>query len=104
MDERRKNAYRYLLYQFMLDIRTTPIFESALPADWTAELRDNRLRYSGSVAYLLHNFALQAATDFVDFDEERFWRNIEACNQIGPKDYLSHFRKVFHMFLEGRIN
>ncbi|MCB2376103.1 hypothetical protein LGH70_00805 [Hymenobacter sp. BT635] len=56
------------------------------------------------MAYLLHNFALQAATDFVGFNEEKFWTNIEAYNQSGPTGYLSHFRKVFDMFLEGRIS
>lgn len=104
MEEKRKNAYRYLLYQFLLDIRTTPIFESALPSTWTDEQRDDRLKYAGSVAYLLHNFALQAATDFVGFDEAGFWANIETYNQREPKGYLTHFRYVFDGFLEGRFS
>jgi hypothetical protein len=97
MEPHRKRAYRYLLYQFLLDIRTTPTPDSA------AHLTDHQCRshvnYAGAVAYLLHNFALFAANDFVDFDEAAFWRSIEHFSQAMPRLSLMHFKKVFDFAL-----
>jgi hypothetical protein len=100
MEPHRKRAYRYLLYQFLIDIRTTPT------ADNTAHLTEqqcrNHLNYAGGVAYLLHNFALAAADEFIGFDEEAFWQMVENFSQKFPKMSILHFKKVFEMALAER--
>jgi hypothetical protein len=97
MEPHRKRAYRYLLYQFLLDIRTTPTPNSS--AHLTDQQCRNQVNYSGAVAYLLHNFAFSAANDFAGFDEDAFWRDIERFSRAIPQLSVMHFRKVFEMAL-----
>jgi hypothetical protein len=97
MGPHRKRAYRYLLYQFLLDIRTTPTPDSA--AHLTDQQCRNQVNYSGAVSYLLHNFALSAANDFVDFNEAAFWRDIEHFSQAMPQLSVMHFKKAFDFAL-----
>ena len=97
MEPHRKRAYRYLLYQFLLDIRTTPTPDSS------AHLTDQQCRgmvnYSGAVAYLLHHFALAAAEDFIAFDEAEFWRGLDHFSQAIPQLSVMHFKKAFEFAL-----
>ncbi|MBF9239175.1 hypothetical protein I2I05_17355 [Hymenobacter sp. BT683] len=97
MEHHRKRAYRYLLYQFLLDIRTAPTPDSS--AYFTDEQCRNQVNYAGAVAYLLHNFALAAADDFIAFDEATFWQGIESFSQANPQLSVLHFKKVFEMAL-----
>jgi hypothetical protein len=89
MDEKRKAAYRSIIYQFLLDVRTFP---SPLLDDTQALMIG---RFAGPVAYQLHNLALASVTDFNSFDEASFWGNIDAFNQRNPDTHISHYRKVF---------
>jgi hypothetical protein len=73
MDERRKDAYRYLLYWAMLDIRPIAWLRLQNPLRWPGESR--RIHRAGAVADRLPNPALFASLDFVHFDEEWFWRD-----------------------------
>ena len=93
MEENRKKAYRYLLYAFMLDIRTIPIDNSA--NSMTEEQRVKYINYAGAVAYLLHNFSLTVSNDFEGFDEQQFWYSIDFFNQKNPAIAVSHFKQIF---------
>ncbi len=102
MDGTRKQAYRYLLYWAMLDIR--PIAWIRLdtrqmlnPWHWrqVARLR----RRAGVIADWLHNLALFSALDFEGFDEEWFWRELEAFNRRNPEYGLMHYRERFERHL-----
>jgi hypothetical protein len=66
MDNRRKAAYRSIVHQFLLDVRTVPL---PLTDD---EQAISIGRFAGPVAYQLHNLALASVNDFTGFDEEAF--------------------------------
>jgi len=72
MDERRKNAYRYLLYWATLDIRTIAWLRFRNPLRWPDLIR--RVRQAGALADWFHNLALYSSLDFARFDEECFWK------------------------------
>jgi len=92
MDDNRKNAYRYLLYHFLLEIRTIPTPDQP---PFSLEQLEKRSYYAGAVAYRLHNFALAVASDFTGFCEEDFWAGLRHFSASNPKIDLSHYRKVF---------
>ncbi|MCR5888663.1 hypothetical protein LRS06_12980 [Hymenobacter sp. J193] len=96
MDEIRKAAYRHILYQFLLDVRTEPV---PLMDDERAIIKG---KYAGPVAYQLHNLALASVNDFVDFDESHFWASINGFNQRNPDTTILHFRVVFERFLRSK--
>lgn len=83
-------AYRYLLYQATLEIRS--IGES--PAE---------LRRAAAIAYWLHNLALYSAHDFDGFQEESFWHDYEMLNEKNPDYHLSNFKDVFERVLSENI-
>ncbi|QIL75899.1 hypothetical protein [Hymenobacter sp. HDW8] len=93
MEDNKKKAYRYLLYAFILDLRTIPVDGTA--DSLTEEMRIKYISYAGAVAYLLHNFALTASNDFEDFDEQQFWYSIDCFNQKNPAIAASHFKQIF---------
>ncbi|WP_169515035.1 hypothetical protein [Hymenobacter norwichensis] len=97
MDANRKNAYRYLLYQFLIEVRTVPVPPSPQPFDTaTFEWLAKRNYYTGAVAYQLHNFGLAVANDFTDFDEEHFWAGLEHFSNQNPEIPLAtRYRTVF---------
>jgi hypothetical protein len=98
VNERRKNAYRYLLYQAMLEIR--PI-QWVTPRGWRAwsllHLRRHwrRAEYAGAVADWLHNLAFFAAFDFDRFREDWFWRDFETIRSQFPEFNLERYREHF---------
>jgi hypothetical protein len=99
MDDRRKNAYRYLLYWAMLDIR--PIawlrwfhgWRVLNPFDWRWKFR--MVRYAGSLADSLHNLALFSSIDFEGFDEDWFWKDLECVNTRYPDFAPGRYRGIF---------
>jgi hypothetical protein len=97
MDADRKNAYRYLLYQFLIEIRTVPIPPSPEKFNTaTFEWLVKRNYYTGAIAYHLHNFALAAANDFIGFNEEHFWVGLEHFSVRNPEIPLAtRYRTVF---------
>ncbi len=102
MDDHRKNAYRYLLYWAMLDIRPIAWFSVRWwhlwnPLYWRRELRF--IRKAGALADWLHNLAFFASSEFERFDEEWFWRDFESIQSRYPAFELSRYRAVF----EGRL-
>ncbi|MEI6232574.1 MAG: hypothetical protein WCT04_05950 [Planctomycetota bacterium] len=101
MDDNRKNAYRYLIYWAMLDIRPIewithrPFYLLNPFALWSALRRVSR---AGAIACWLHNLAAASAMDFKGFDEGWFWREYEQRNrEVGG---LSHYRTIFDQRLE----
>jgi hypothetical protein len=95
MDEKRKAAYRSILYQFLLDVRTVPM--PLLDDEQAAGIG----RYAGPVAYQLHNLALASVQDFVGFNEAAFWLGIDAFNSRNPSTEISHYRRVFEWELSA---
>lgn len=100
MDERRKQAYRYLLYWAMLDIR--PIMwlprrwlRLFSPMFWAKDMR--RIARAGTIAESMHNLALFSSLDFIRFDEERFWQDFQ---RLSGHDDLSLYRSVFEQRLQ----
>lgn len=98
MDEVRKNAYRHLLYQAMLDIRMfcqSRGSKSYNPLVWRRQYRDSRI--AGAIADWLHNLAFYAARDFVGFDEAWFWKEYDHLSRryaaIGSDGYLNYRRR-----------
>ena len=104
MDERRKRAYRYLLYYAMLDIRPIAWIRFSFlqvlnPFSW--QHLKNRARMAGSVADCFHNLALFSALDFVRFDEDWFWRGME--NSRRPKIDVALYRARFEQKLNEPV-
>ena len=76
LTEHEKAAYRYLLYQAMLDIRM--LCQPRLswnPLDWQQQYQSNFI--AGRIADCLHNMAMYAAQDFRGFDAVWFWRGYD---------------------------
>jgi hypothetical protein len=104
MDERRKQAYRYLLYYAMLDIRPLAwmpfgFFRFLNPFSWRTT--SWRVRRAGVIADWLHNLALFSALDFQRFDEKWFWRDLGNCADMHPDLELTAYKGVFERELSG---
>jgi hypothetical protein len=98
VDERRKNAYRWLLYWAMLDIRGLQWAGNRWrhrlnPLCWWSNSRE--VRTAGAIADWLHNLALFSALDFARFDEEYFWRDYQRLLGHHPGARLEHYRTEF---------
>jgi hypothetical protein len=96
LTEHQKDAYRYLLYWAMLDIRNKcqpRLKESYNPLTWRQRYRESRV--AGAVADWLHNLALYSAGDFNGFDEERFWREFKGMSKRLTTVDFTHYRTTF---------
>ena len=95
MDQHRINAYRYLLYWAMLEIRPLrcqPYGASWFnPLPWLRHIR--RVRELGELAEWLHNMADFSRRDFIDFDEQRFWNEFNQLRTTHPA--LAYYRSLF---------
>jgi hypothetical protein len=102
MDGTRKNAYRYLLYWAMLEIRPIAwarlgILRMLNPLHWRAETR--RIRRAGVIADWLHNLAMFSALHFERFDEEWFWRELDFLNKRHPEYELMLYKGRFEQHM-----
>ena len=95
MDDARKNAYRYLLYWAMLDIRQIAWLRPRWwnPFSVAKELR--RARLAGSIADCMHNLAMFAAYDFDRFEEDWFWPELEDLQKRYPDFDSARYRNRF---------
>ncbi len=93
MDDKRKAAYRKILYHFLIQLKAPEI-----PDDSTAATIG---RYAGPVAYALHNFALASSNDFVMFDETAFWELLTAWDKRYPEIGFINFRTLFEQDLSS---
>ena len=89
MDALRKAAYRGILYNFLLNIRTIP-----------TPLMNNKQaitigKFAGPVAYQLHNLALASVNDFAGFQEAHFWHSLDTFNANNPDTQITHLRVQF---------
>lgn len=102
MIEKKKQAYRRLLYMAMLDIR---------PLQWTGRGWQQRLNLFswwssskrvltvGYIAEWLHNLALFSSLDFNHFDEDRFWADYQWLLGQQPNEGLEKYRTEFERCL-----
>jgi hypothetical protein len=98
MGEQRKQAYRYLLYWAMLEIRPLQWlsgrgWRSWNPFYWRREAR--RIQCAGAIADWLHNLALYSSLDFRGFNEEWFWRHFETARSAFSEFGLERYRDLF---------
>ena len=95
MDESRQNAYRYLLYWAICDIRQVAWlrFRWWNPLSWSRNQR--RVRIAGETANWLHNLALYASLDFESFDEGRFWVDGERLKKLAPQCVENRYQHIF---------
>lgn len=76
MDERKKAAYRHLLYRMCQDLRhVSPYGRSPMEALYNLfrAKQFRTLHYANHLGDAFHNLADFSARDFVGFDEEHFW-------------------------------
>ncbi len=100
MDDVRKNAYRFLLYEALVEIRMVGWRgHSPLSALNPFALRRSVL-HMRDVADWVHNLARFAADDFHQFDEAYFWREYDVLVSRGGR--LSDYRQVFERELVRR--
>jgi hypothetical protein len=98
VDESRKDAYRFLLYYAMLDIRPIAWLLPRGLHSWNLfswRKRSRRILYAGVLADCLHNLALFAAQDFARFDEECFWRDLLNTHERYPDLDLARYKTIF---------
>ena len=98
MDEQRKNAYRYLLYWAMLNLRmlawSAPRWWQWFnPFVWRRQSRV--LGYVGELADWMHNMASSASADFKGFNEAWFWEDLEVLQQRYPEFHPTRYRGRF---------
>ncbi len=76
LTEHEKAAYRYLLYQAMLDIRILcqPRLSISI-REWRRQYRNSRI--AGRTANWLHNLAHCSVNDFHGFDAYWFWQEYD---------------------------
>lgn len=100
MNQPRKDAYRYVLYWAMLDIRPLAWYRFHWwnPFRWRWNIR--RIRYAGDLADCLHNLAMFASVEFEGFQEDWFWKELESLESRFPEFSPSRFRSVFDRRLE----
>ena len=111
MDTHRKNAYRYLLYWAMLDIRMMTWcnylhgWRKLNPLNWRRYM--HAMRLAAGLADWLHNLAPYASEDFTGFDEDRFWRDCEGvtrrCPDFNPKCYRDIFEERLRQLEAGHM-
>ena len=110
MDRARKDAYRWLLYVAMLELRVLQL-QLAQGSRWRflnpfyLRRRAAGVRRSIAVTEALHNLAQFAATDFDGFNEVNFWKDIDSLthHRTGwQSDYRMEFeRRLSELRAEG---
>lgn len=80
MEESKRKAYLVLNYQALLDIKNS------------GEFNVNNYNRVFRIAHAFHNLALSITEDFVGFNEENFWSNVNGLE----RDFgLIHYRELF---------
>ncbi|MBC8143432.1 MAG: hypothetical protein H7Y38_18545 [Armatimonadetes bacterium] len=105
MDERRKAAYRYLLYRVCLSLRGSAPFGRTSDEAFTrlTQHRDERttVHHAWHLAEAFHNLAEFSAHDFAGFKEEWFWGEIDTLKRyIG--DAANQYKNIFDDCLTGK--
>lgn len=104
MDEKRKAAYRYLLYWFCLELRSTaPWGRDGWEAFWSLFKRYSRIKtlhYAHALGEAFHNLADFSHRDFIGFDEEHFWRIDMGIQERYTANKGLSYRKIFDDYLK----
>jgi hypothetical protein len=79
MEDKKKNAYKFLIYQAFLDIKNSRNHKEAF-----------------RIAYAFHNLAELLTKDFEGMNEVNFW---EIMNVLDKEFGLNHYRKLFESTL-----
>ena len=98
MDEQRQNAYRFLLYWAMVEIRPLQYFLrwnwwDLNPLHWRHQLQ--RVAMAGALAEWLHNMARFAGYEFERFDEQRFWQDYKRLCDRYPDGGFERYQDLF---------
>lgn len=103
MDTNRQNAYRYILYWAMIDIRylagQSYGFLYWLNPQLIRRERRNAL-HAAAIADWMHNLAQYSAIGFDEFDESEFWDYYDLLlKKFGPThDYRKRFDEILTEF------
>ena len=101
LSEREKQAYRYLLYQAMLDVRILCQSRgSGSYNPWAIWQQYCDSRIAGALADWLHNLAQHAITDFETFDAVWFWREYEGSCDRAHRLKLLNYRQQNERYLK----
>ena len=104
MDDATKNAYRYLLYWSILEIRQV----AWMRFRWWRPLRWRRnfqyMRYAGDIADWLHNLAAYSSLDFAGFREDWFWSEYERLKERYGITEAGVYREAFQKRLSELKN
>ena len=103
MDEKRKQAYRYLLYKAMVYGK---MYNKGIPSFNPFKMK-RQLVYVANVGafdYWLHNLAYYNYTDEWDkFREDWFWEEYKRWIKINPNLFLKSYKEIFEEEL-NRLN
>ena len=102
MDEHRKNAYRFLLYWTLLDIRLIAWLRWSWWDPRSMRTALHRTRQAGALADAMHNLGLFASNDFDDFDEDWFWQELKDLEDRYPEFSAARYRNLFESKLQER--
>jgi hypothetical protein len=75
MEDKKKNAYKVLIYQAFLDIKNSSNHKEAF-----------------RIAHAFHNLAELLTKDFEGMNEDHFW---EIMNVLDKEFGLDHYRELF---------
>ncbi|MFT5304042.1 MAG: hypothetical protein ACI814_004865 [Mariniblastus sp.] len=95
MDTSRKDAYRYLLYWAMLDIRGIAWYRFQWWRPWRLVTQLRFARRAGYIADAMHNLAQHAALDFDRFDEAAFWDALDYSQSQSRLVEPARYRQLF---------
>jgi hypothetical protein len=105
MDERRKSAYRHLLYQALISIRSNLSWamEDRAQAGIRTLFSLNGGRTEHKTYWLadaFHNLARYSALDFEGFDEAKFWKQMG--HGLGSAEVdVEWYRNLFEEIVSG---
>jgi hypothetical protein len=94
----RQTAYRHLLYQAMLRLRSGSAPDWWNPVTWWRA--GVALRQARSLADCFHNLAFFVAHDFVGFDEQRFWSDVDGLRRDFTPEFVKFWRDAFANHLQ----
>jgi hypothetical protein len=103
MEDRRKRAYRYLLYAATLDTRPIEWFwyrGIARLVPFVSRRKVRAVKRAGALADWLHNLALYSALDFEGFDEAWFWRDHDSICSRNPDLAIEGYRRLFETWTQ----
>lgn len=100
MDERRQRAYRTLLSAGLLHLKWDLACWLGQKSMWVTGDQRRAARRSSLRARAFHNLAIFAENGFENFDEHRFWRDIEQLQADCPNS-IGNYKVLFERCLRG---